>query len=82
MQHVVALCAAHTAARRVLVECLPAAISDLSRSGTIDALMGASTLRVLVPDNVTRIAAIDAFKLFLVRVFANRTALAAAVAAQ
>ena len=44
--------------------------------------MGASTLRVLVPDDVTRIAAIDAFKLFLVRVFANRTALAAAVAAQ
>ena len=48
----------------------------------VDALMGASSLRVLVPDDVARTAAIDTFKLFLVRAFANRTALAAAAAAQ
>ena len=77
----VASCAAHAVARRVLVECLPTAVSDLPSPGIVDALMGASTLHALVPDRVARIAATEAFKLFLCRVFAKREDLAAAAAA-
>ena len=59
-------------ARRVLVACLPPPLRDLGAPGVVDALMGASTLPTMVPDYVTRTAATNAFKHFLVRAFRQR----------
>ena len=72
VHHVVASCTAHAAARRVLVACLPAALSDLANPDVVDALMGAPSLRERVPDDVARNAATVAFKNFLVRAFRSR----------
>ena len=44
----------------------------------VDALMGALTLRELVPDEIERNAATEAFKQFLVRAFGRREDRAAA----
>ena len=80
VHHVVSNCPAHAEARRALTACLPPAINDLSDADVVDALMGASSLHELVPDDVRRIAAVDAFKRFLVMVFQRRETLADAAA--
>ena len=82
VHHVVGSCPAHAAGRQVLVACLPPVLRDLSDGSVVDALMGASSLRALVPDDVTRIAATEAFKNFLVRAFRHREELEAAAASQ
>ena len=70
--HVFNQCPAHAAARRTLLNKLPPALQDLEDGQVFNALLGSAALHNLCPDIVTRRAAIDATKAFLVQVFRLR----------